>query len=253
MITIPYTLVNGIILIPATANEKEGFFAFDTGAMQTAVNKAYFPEMHGGHIEVAKFSEEVKEHAASEGLLSTLRFSAIERSNLPVLIMDLMYVENALKAVRPDIKLLGTLGVDIIAAYTVFLDYSIPELILNPPYGFRNHMTIPMEFKKLPVIKVAVADRIRSFVLDTGANTCLLGHSFMNAPALAPLSETQNIVNIPLFRVGENCYENITAVISDISPIRKRVLAEGVVGYQILCPQRSILDFQNNRLIMERT
>ena len=44
MIKIPYKLVNGIMLIPATANDKEGFFAFDTGAMQTAINKAYFQE-----------------------------------------------------------------------------------------------------------------------------------------------------------------------------------------------------------------
>ena len=46
-------------LIPATANEKVGFFAFDTGAMQTAVNKAYFPEMQGEHINITKFSGEV--------------------------------------------------------------------------------------------------------------------------------------------------------------------------------------------------
>ena len=31
MIKIPYKLVNRIILIPVRANEKEGFFAFDTG------------------------------------------------------------------------------------------------------------------------------------------------------------------------------------------------------------------------------
>lgn len=57
MIKIPYKLVNGIMLIPATANDKEGFFAFDTGAMQTAINKAYFQEMQGERIDIAKFSE----------------------------------------------------------------------------------------------------------------------------------------------------------------------------------------------------
>ena len=52
MLKIPYKLVAGIMLIPVTANEKEGFFAFDTGAMQTAVNKAHFPEMQGDIIVV---------------------------------------------------------------------------------------------------------------------------------------------------------------------------------------------------------
>ena len=43
MLKIPYKLVSGIMLIQVTANGKEGFFAFDTGAMQTAVNKGAFP------------------------------------------------------------------------------------------------------------------------------------------------------------------------------------------------------------------
>ena len=48
MIKIPYKLVNGIMLIPATANDKEGFFAFDTGAMQTADK---------GTLNVLRFSD----------------------------------------------------------------------------------------------------------------------------------------------------------------------------------------------------
>ena len=85
MVKIPYKLVNGIILIPVTANGNEGFFAFDTGAMRTAINKAYFPEMQGEHIDIAKFSEEVKKSAADKGILNALRFSDIELSDMSVL------------------------------------------------------------------------------------------------------------------------------------------------------------------------
>ena len=122
MLKIPYKLVDGIMLVSVTANGKEGFFAFDTGAMETAVNRAYFPEMQGDHIDVAKFSEGVKKSSADEGILDTLRFADEERSNMPVLIMDLMYVENALKPAMPDLKFLGTLGIDVIQSYTVLLD-----------------------------------------------------------------------------------------------------------------------------------
>ena len=90
MLKIPYKLVDGIMLVSVTANGKEGFFAFDTGAMETAVNRAYFPEMQGEHIDIAKFSEGVKKSSADEGILDTLRFADGERSNMPVLIMDLM-------------------------------------------------------------------------------------------------------------------------------------------------------------------
>ena len=240
MIKIPYKLVNGIMLIPATANDKEGFFAFDTGAMQTAINKAYFQEMQGERIDIAKFSEGVKKSTADKGTLNVLRFSDVERSDMPVLIMDLMYAENALKKIMPDLKLLGS------------LDYTVNEIILDPEYAFENQTIIPMSCEKLPVIEVEAANRTCQFVLDTGANTCLLGQSFQDDPQLILVSETQNIVTIPIVHVGENDYKSITATISDISAIQKRVSVDGVIGYQILSPQRSVLDFKNNRIIMEK-
>lgn len=252
MVKIPYKLVNGIILIPVTANEKAGFFAFDTGAMQTAVNKAYFPEMQGESIDIAKFSEGVKESVANKGTLDVLRFADIERANMSVLVMDLMYVENALKTVVPGITLLGTLGIDVIGDYTVLLDYNAAEIILDPEECFENQSAIPMRYENLPVIEVEVANRTCDFVLDTGANTCLLGQNFQNDPQLIPVSEMPGIVTILVVRVGENKYESIVAAISDISAIQKRVPVEGVIGYQVLAPQRSILDFKNNQLIMEK-
>lgn len=255
MIKIPYKLIGGIILIPVTANGKEGFFAFDTGAMQTAVNKAYFPEMQGKNIDIAKFSEGVKKSTAAEGILNTLSVSGVELewSNMSVLIMDLMYAENALKPDMPDLKLLGTLGIDVIQKYTVLLDYTAAEIILDPEHDFENQEAIPMKCEKLPVVEIEVSNKTCEFVLDTGANICLLGQSFQNDSQLTVVSETPKIVTIPVIRMGENEYKNITATISDISAIQKRVLVEGVIGYQVLSPQRTILDFKNNQLIMKKT
>lgn len=253
MLKIPFKLVAGIMLIPVTANEKEGFFAFDTGAMQTAVNKAHFQEIHGECTDIAKYSEGVKKASAAEGILNTLRFSDVACSDLPVLIMDLMYVENLLKAAMPDVKFLGTLGIDVIRNYTVLLDYNAAEIILDPKHDFESQLMIPMRYVNLPVIEVEVANRTCDFVLDTGANTCLLEQSFQNDPQLIPAFQTPNIVTVPVVRVGENKYENITAVISDISAIQKKVPVEGVIGYQVLSPQRSVLDFKNHQLIMEKT
>ena len=113
-------------------------------------------------------------------------------------------------------------------------------------------MSVPMRFEKLPVIEVEAADRTCGFVLDTGASICLLGQNFQECPQLIPSSETPNNVTIPVVRVGENEYESITAAISNISAIQKKVPVEGVIGYQILSPQRSILDFRNHLLIMEK-
>ena len=252
MIKIPYKLIAGIMLISVIADGEKGFFAFDSGAMQTAVNKIHFPEMQGKQVNIAKFSEGVKVNVAEEGILNSLYFLEIELSNVPVVIMDLMYVENALKAAMPNIKFLGTLGIDVIKNYTVMLDYNAGEIILDPEQGFESQMTIPLRFENLPVIEVEVADRAYDFVLDTGASVCLLSQTFKDEPQLIHVSEKPPIVTIPVIRVGKNEYKNITATISDISAIKKKVPVAGVIGYQILSPQRSILDFNNNRLILEK-
>ena len=100
--------------------------------MQTAINKAYFPEMQGEHVDIAKLSEGVKKSTADKGTLNVLHFSDVERSDVPVLIMDLMYVEKALKPAMPDLKLLGSLGIDVMRNYTVLSDYTAGEIILAP-------------------------------------------------------------------------------------------------------------------------
>lgn len=253
MLKIPFKLVGGTMLISATANEKEGFFSFDTGEMQTAVNKAHFPEMQGENIPIAKFTEGVRESSAEEGTLHTLRVSEIERDDMPVLIMDLMYMENALKAIMPDVKFLGMLGIDVIKNYTVLLDYSAAEIILDPEQGFENQMVLPMKYENLPIVEVEVGNRTCDFVLDTGASMCLLGQSFQGDPQLLPGLGVTNYVTIPVVRVGENEYINIFAEIFDISAIKRKVPVEGIIGSQILSPQRSILDFKNQQLIMEKT
>ena len=252
MITIPFKLADGIILVSATANGKEGFFAFDTGAMQTAVNKAHFPEMQGEQIQIAKFSESVKEAVEAKGTLRSLHISKIEKSDFPVLIMDLMYVENALKSVMPDLLFLGTLGIDVIRNYTVLLDYQAGEITLDPERGFEAQETIPMSCDKLPIIQVEAAGQVCDFVLDTGASICLLGQGFQDNAQLLPSPEAPYMVTVPTVRMGEWEYKDITATVTNISAIQKKVPVEGVIGYQVLSPQRSILDFKNNQLLLEK-
>lgn len=253
MIKIPFKLADGIILVPVTANGKAGFFAFDTGAMQTAVNKAHLPEMQGQQVQIAKFTEGVQESSAAEGTLSTLRFSEIELADLPVLIMDLMYVENALKSVMPDLLFLGTLGIDVIRNYAVLLDYQASEITLDPEHGLKHQEAIPMSCDKLPIIQVEAAGRTCDFVLDTGASFCLLGQGFQDNPQLLPAPEAPHMVTVPTVRVGEREYKDITATVTNITAIQKKVPVEGVIGYQILSPQRSILDFKSNQLLLEKT
>lgn len=252
MQTIAFRMVKGIMLLPATADGKEGYFAFDTGAMQTAVNRAYFPELQGDTIEIAKFTEGVKKANAEEGMLTTLNVAGIARENLPVLLMDLMYVEKELKTVDPEIRFLGTMGIDVIRDYTVLLDYEKQKIVLDPEVpDFAAQREAPMRLEKLPIIPVEIGGETMNFVLDTGASVCLLGERFRTMPGLTPVQDMPNVMTIPEVTVAGKKYPQLMAVLSNIAPIQQKVPVEGVIGYQVLSPQRSLLDFRGQRLLLE--
>lgn len=42
---LPFEVVSGIVLLNASINGKAGYMAFDTGAMQTCLNKTHFTEI----------------------------------------------------------------------------------------------------------------------------------------------------------------------------------------------------------------
>lgn len=252
MQTIAFRLIKGIMLIPATADGQEGYFAFDTGAMQTAVNRAYFPELQGNTIEIAKFTEGVKKANAEEGVLPTLNVAGIARENLPVLLMDLMYVEKKLKTADPEIRFLGTMGIDVIQAYNVLLDYEKQEIVLDPEQtDFASQREAPMRLEKLPIIPVEIGGETMDFVLDTGASVCLLGERFRTMPGLTPVPDMPNVMMLPALTVAGKPYAQLMAVLSNIAPIQQKVPVEGVIGYQVLSPQRSLLDFRGQRLLLE--
>ena len=69
---------------------------------------------------------------------------------------------------------------------------------------------------------------------------------------LLPLHDINHGLRIAQALIWENELKNITAVISNISAIQESVPVEGIIGYQILSPQRSILDFKNNQLFLEK-
>ena len=240
------------MLLPATADGKEGYFAFDTGAMQTAMNRAYFPELQGNTIEIAKFTEGVKKTNAEEGMLTSLNVAGIAREQLPVLLMDLMYVEKELRTVDPEIRFLGTMGIDVIQAYNVLLDYEKQEIVLDPEQtDFASQRVAPMRLEKLPIIPVEIGGETMDFVLDTGASVCLLGERFRTMPGLTPVPDMPNVMMLPALTVAGKPYAQLMAVLSDITPIQQKVPVEGVIGYQVLSPQRSLLDFRGQRLLLE--
>lgn len=252
-IEIDFKLLQGIILVQATVNDEQGYLAFDTGAMQTALHKKYFSDIQGKELEIAKFSEGIKSDTATEITIRKLSFSNVTLTDCNVILMDLSYVEDTLAAFDPSLRLLGTMGIDIIHNFSVMIDYEKNKITLNPSpsCGFNKFTCVPLRMEALPVVEIEINGEQYNFVLDTGANTCLLGTALQNRFPVRPMDDTPNVFTIPSVSLQNRPYSDIVSVFTDISAIQKKVPVDGVIGYHILSPQRVYLDFSSQKLYLE--
>lgn len=240
----------GIILIPARINGIEGWVALDTGAMQTALNKNYFLGLGGKTTEVARFDGEVATAGAMETHLHEFSLDGITINGLTVLLMDMSYVENNLRTIEPELRFLGSAGIEVFGKVPVLVDYRRFMVTLDPNIPINGMERLPLSMEALPVITLEIAGEPYRFVLDTGANTCLLSDKLSKKIETSPVPNSPGVCTIPLVKAGEREYIDVTAVFTNLSHIQKRVDVDGVIGYQIISKQLSLLDFPNGVLYL---
>ena len=165
--------------------------------------------------------------------------------------MDLSYVEDRLAAFDPSLRLLGTMGIDIIRHFSVMLDYQEGKITLNPSGGFDRYTCVPLRMEALPVVEIEIGGEPYRFVLDTGANTCLLGSALQDRLPVQAVEGTPNVFHLSSISLQNHQYRDIASVFADISAIQSKVSVDGVIGYQILSSQRSYFDFSNEKLYLE--
>lgn len=250
-IEINFKLVNGIVLVPTVVNDEQGYMIFDTGAMKTALHKKHFSSIQGKELEIAKFSGEMESDTATEITIHSLSFSSVTLTDYNAMLMDLSYVEDSLTAFDSSVRLLGTMGIDIIHNFSTMMDYGENRITLNSLCGFDKYTCVPLQMLALPVVEIEIGGEQYSFVLDTGANTCLLGTALQDRLHVLPVDGAPNVFNIPSVSLQNRPYSNVVSVFTDITAIQNEVSVDGVIGYQILSPQRSYFDFSNQKLYLE--
>lgn len=240
----------GIILISARVNGIEGWVAFDTGAMQTALNKNYFLELEGEAIKIARFDGEVATTGAMETHLREFSLDGIMVDDLPVLLMDMAYVENSLRTLEPELRFLGSVGIEVVRKVPVLVDYERSTVTFDPVIDTNDAEKLPLSMEALPVITLELAGEPHRFVLDTGANTCLLSSELSGKIEVSPVPESPGLCTLPLIKAGGREYADVSAIFTDLSHIQSRVSVDGVIGYQVISKQLSLLDFPNGALYL---
>lgn len=245
-----FSNVSGIILTDSEISFQKGLMAFDTGAMQTAINSSYFKDVSGRNAEIVRFSESLGGQSAQTAVLDTVRSCGLEIKDIEVLVTDLSYVEAPLRTVDADLKFLGTLGIDVIKNFRVLIDYENSLLTLDPEEEISGSV-LPLYPGALHSFDVKISGENHRFILDTGANACVIDKSLADKISLRD-SELAGAKILESIDISDKEYKDILCVISDMSGIRQKVEADGIIGYQFLAEQRVEIDYQKNVLTIEK-
>lgn len=244
-------LVDGIVLVPGSVNGLEGHFALDTGATETVLNATYCDGARGGEGEPAlTFDSSVQSSATLTADEASISFCDEVHELRGATLIDMGYVETPLRAVKSDLRLLGSIGTDLIGRGRLLIDYVHASIVLDAapfPEGARK---VPLYAELLPVVELSLQDQSFRFVLDTGANGFVMDRSVAPMDQLAAPTERDGLYVIPSLSFAGMEYQDVSGMVADLSAVREAVPVDGIIGYQLLRDQVCGFDFDEGQLYL---
>ncbi len=219
--SIDFALFHGyLIVVKGEAGALRGLnFLLDTGATPSVLDPAVAQRLHLATtpVEIAVLQGTAE---GRQGTLSQLSVGPISRSNLPVLVEDLSFVQK-----QVPVPLDGIVGLDVLGRTPFVINYSSRKI----EFGEAGlGAAIPIELDNgLAMLNVTLDDRPTRLLLDTGAPSLIL---FRRVPVQGsgnPLVPTGSIGEHPensnhqgSLRLGSQVIEqaNLTTVSSQAGP-----------------------------------
>ena len=130
------------------------------------------------------------------------------------------------------------------------MDHENSKITFDSKIDINGAEKLPISMEILPVITLEIADEKHKFILDTGANTCLLSTELIGKIEVSPSPDSSEIYTIPMIKVGRHEYTNVFAIFADLSQIQDYVSIDGVIGSQVISKQLTLFDFQNSAIYL---
>lgn len=243
---LPVENLEGVLLIPGRLNGQTGRWVLDTGSCHSLANPVLCPAADSPAKEASVYNGGLQKIQLFSGT-ADVEIGPLRLPGHTMALLDLTYVERELHILRPEIVLLGTLGMDILRRRVLRLDYAANQAVLNPSDSFPTREEIPLKLAgTAPTVTARIAGREGCFLVDTGATACLADRSF--AEECWPLLEKQRqIYQLPELILGSISYRNLPVVLDDTAAIEALPL-DGVLGYPVLSAQPVELDFPRRRM-----
>jgi Aspartyl protease len=261
-VDVPVKLVQGLMLVEAEVDGRQGTFVLDSGAPALMLNTEHFQSPNAQLRTITTGPRGVNGSIGGMSYHAVRRFewAGIRFANKEVPMLDLAVIEQKVGAT----PLLGLIGYNLLSGYALTLDYKafrihlsrpgngpLASPLLSVPFTLRGH---------LPVVEVAAQGRSFHLALDCGAQSNLLADCYepLFADALRERTDVvlQGADGLPrtvtsgcvpdLHLAGALVLLNQQTVFADIGHLNQRpgqIELHGIAGYPFLSQYRTTIDF----------
>lgn len=278
-VTIPFTLVNNLIVIPVEINGKTLSFLVDTGIDKTVLFNLKFSDSISlkniEKIELRGLGEgDPIQAIKSSGNLIRIK-DAISVNHMIFMITDNLFDLSAILGM--DVN--GIIGSDLFKDFIIRINYSSKKIILYDPksYSYKkcdNCLTLPLEFlQNKPLINVAVENFSGKLIdvkllIDSGAGDALW--LFENTHPDIKVSEkyfddylgrglSGSVYGkrsvIDKLKIGDFVFKNAGVAYPDstsIITVHDKVNRNGTLGAEILKRFHIIFDYPNEKITFKK-
>lgn len=273
-IRIPFTLNTGnLIIVDAMLNGQVRKFFFDSGSPKLILNAEYIDQ-----DDVNEENSMLKARGVNTGIRNislvkdqNFNWAGIQLDNQTLMATNLSTLEKGCKN-----EIYGIIGYEIFRNYDIHFDYQkkvltliragyLDQYALKHKFSGRKHTVIPFQLAThIPVVKAVVNDRELNMGIDCGAGIDLLSlrayQEFGNqirkkkSDTLTGVDNQPTLVKTGLLRkmtIGGRKFKNPKVIANDMTQINQstQLSMDGLIGYEILKRQESILSYSKKELI----
>ena len=274
VITVPITLTkNNMIVTQAAINGEKHNFIIDSGCSILYLNSKYF--RGNDDEEGARMSSSEDVNGKISGgqdviTVDSFDFNGIRGNGIKVMASDLSHLEKGT-------DVYGLIGYDVYKDYDLLFDYKKKTLtLIDPDYTETflkerkyEYDEVPFEMSKtmrhIPLIKAQIDTESLTFGIDCGAGNNLIDSKrwdeFENMLSRVKTTKLKGISNdegsevhvgkLKSLKIGGKTFRHTQTVFNNISHFNrnKDERIDGLIGYEVLSRQKTILSYKNKKLI----
>ncbi len=182
---VPFTILEGMMVVEATVNQQKGNYIIDTGAPTLVLNEQPSASSQLGRgISNGLLTEEV--------IIQEFNWSGIHKKDVDAFMVDISHLE---KISGRDLA--GIIGYDILKEVELLVDYQTQTVQLSPLKTKTSNIKKPVAVipftmqAHLPVIKVRIGKKKLRLALDTASESNILDQKIFSKINAALISNHQ--------------------------------------------------------------